>query len=323
MDALFQFGIRITLALQTLSPALDGFMEAASFLGRIEFFLVLIPFIYWTVDRRIGVRTLLILIYADFVTASFKLFLHQPRPYWLGGVKELSTEVNYALPSSHASSSASVGGYFITRSKENWLRILIGAIILLIGISRLYLGVHYPHDVLFGWLVGFAVLWGITKWNERVSDWLKSKSLAFQIGLGFIDSILIFLIGLLIRFTISGTPDPASYSSFSADARSVTHFFTLGGALFGTTTGYALMRQYARFGATGTWGIRLVRYAVGIIGLLALFYGLDTLFASIAPDETGLGYALRYIRYSIATLWATFLAPWLFLKLKLAESGDK
>ena len=323
MDALFQFGIRITLALQTLSPALDSFMEAASFLGRIEFFLVLIPFIYWTVDRRIGVRTLLILIYADFVTSSVKLLLHQPRPYWLGGVKELSTEANYALPSSHASSSASVGGYFITRTKENWLRILIGAIILLIGISRLYLGVHFPHDVLFGWLVGFAVLWGIAKWNERVSNWLKSKSLAFQIGLGFIDSILIFLIGLLIRFIISGTPDPASYSSFSADARSVTHFFTLAGALFGTTTGYALMRQYARFEATGTWGIRLVRYAVGIIGLLALFYGLDTLFATIAIDESPFGYTLRYIRYGTATLWATFLAPWLFLKLKLAESGDK
>ena len=319
MDTLFQFGIRITQALQTLSPALDGFMDAASFLGRIEFYLVLIPFIYWTIDRRIGVRTLLILIYADFVGAAFKLLFHQPRPYWLGNVKELTVEPSYGIPSTHASDSIAVGGYFITRTKEIWLRILISAIILLIGISRLYLGAHFPHDVLFGWFVGLVVLWAVAKWGEQVRNWLKSKSLSFQIGLGLIDSLLIILIGLLIRLIISGTADPVSWSSFTTDSRSITHFFTLGGALFGTVTGYALMRQFARFESSGIWVKRVTRYGVGIIGLLLLYYGLDTLFAAFAPDETVLGYALRYIRYSIATLWATFLAPWLFIKLKLAE----
>ena len=88
MDTLFQFGFQIIQALQTLSPALDGFMDSVSFLGRIEFFLVLIPFVYWTIDRRIGVRTLLLLIHADFLNSSLKLLLHQPRPYWLGEVKE-------------------------------------------------------------------------------------------------------------------------------------------------------------------------------------------------------------------------------------------
>ena len=322
MDALFQFGIRITQSLQTLSPALDGFMNAVSFLGRIEFFLVFIPFIYWTIDRRIGVRTLLILIYANFLNTSLKLLFHQPRPYWLGNVKELTIEPTYGIPSSHASSSISVGGYLITRIKENGTRVVIGVIILLIGISRLYLGAHFPHDVLFGWLVGLAVLWAIAKWGEQVIGWLRSKSLSFQIGIGFANSLLIILIGLLIRLIISGTPDPASYSSFSADARSVTLFFTLSGALFGTASGYALMRQFARFESTNIWRIRLIRYAVGIVGLLLIYYGLDVLFAMIAPDESALGYILRYIRYTLATLWATFLAPWFFIKLKLAGSQD-
>ncbi len=321
MDALFQFGIRITQSLQTLSPALDGAMNGFSFLGRIEFYLVLIPFIYWTMDRRVGVRTLLLLIHADFLNSSLKLLLHQPRPYWLGEVKELTIEPTYGIPSSHASTTMTVGGYLITRTKENGLRVVISIIILLVGISRLYLGAHFVHDVLAGWLLGFVVLWALTKWGEQISGWLRSKSLSFQIGIGFIDSLLIILVGLWIRLMISGTPDPASYSSFSADARS-THFFTLSGALFGTASGYALMRQFARFESTGTWTIRLTRYAVGIVGLLLLFYGLDTLFATIAPDESAAGYALRYIRYSIATLWATFLAPWLFIKLKLAVSQD-
>jgi hypothetical protein len=82
------------------------------------------------------------------------------------------------------------------------------------------------------------------------------------------------------------------------------------------------MRRYARFDAKGTWGKRVTRYVVGVIGLLLLYLGLDVLFAAIAPDETALGYILRYLRYTTITFWATFLAPWVFLKTNLAEPED-
>jgi hypothetical protein len=114
-------------------------------------------------------------------------------------------------------------------------------------------------------------------------------------------------------------PDPASYSSYSADARTVTHFFTVAGTAFGTISGYALMRQYANFDAKGGWSKRVARYLVGIVGLLIIYYGLDIFFASITPDETTLGYFLRYLRYTLVTIWATFLAPWVFLKTRLAK----
>jgi hypothetical protein len=56
MEALQQLGISLTQALQTLSPSLDGLMIFFTFLGRIEFYLLLIPFIYWTMDKRMGMR---------------------------------------------------------------------------------------------------------------------------------------------------------------------------------------------------------------------------------------------------------------------------
>ena len=319
MDALYQFGIRLIQSIQVLSPALDGIMNGFSFLGRIEFYLVFIPFIYWAVDRRIGVRTLLILIYTDFIASSFKLLFHEPRPYWIGDVKPLSAETSYGIPSSHSSNSLAVGGYLITRVKENWLKWLIGIVVFFIAFSRLYLGVHFPQDVLFGWLIGFAVLWAVTKWGKLVRDWLDGKSLSTQIGLGFLDSILIALTGFIIRFIIAGTPDPVEWSQYSTEARTVTQFITLAGAAFGTYAGYALMRKYASFDAKGDWTKRGIRYLVGIFGLLLLYFGLSQLFDLFAVDESVLGYILRYIRYSLATFWATFLAPWIFLKTKLAE----
>ena len=322
MDAIYQFGISLIHSLQTLSPALDGLMQGTTFLGRIEFYLVFIPFIYWSIDRRVGVRALLLLVYTDFVAYSFKQLLHQPRPYWISDVKAMGVEPSYGIPSSHASNTLSVGGYLATKIKKNWFWAFLIILLLLIGISRLYLGLHFPQDVLFGWLVGFAVLWAVAKWESKVRDWLDGKSLSVQIGLGFLDSLFIVLIGFIVRFILKGMPDPASYSSYTADARTITHFFTLSGAAFGTYLGYALMRQFARFNTKGTWGKRVLRYIVGIAGLLLVYYGLSQVFDLFAADESALGYFLRYIRYSFVTLWAIFLAPWVFLKTKLAESED-
>jgi membrane-associated phospholipid phosphatase len=150
MNALYQFGINLIQVLQTFSPALDGFMNGLTFIGRVEFFLVFIPIIYWSIDRRIGVRALLLLIYTEFVAYSFKQLLHQPRPYWIGDVKALSLEPSYGIPSSHASNTLSVIGYLAFRIKRNWFWWFTGILLILIGVSRLYLGVHFPQDVLFG-----------------------------------------------------------------------------------------------------------------------------------------------------------------------------
>jgi len=319
MEALQQFSISLIQALQTLSPSLDGVMNFFTFLGRIEFYLLIIPFIYWTIDKRLGMRTLLFLIAIDVVVASFKLLFHQPRPYWIGGVRELSEEASYGIPSSHASDSLAVGGYLAHRANKAWFRVLIGIILFFIGVSRLYLGVHFLHDVLFGWLIGGIILWMAIRQADQIANWARSKTLSTQIGTGFAISVGIILLGILIRSLVAGTPDPVSWSSYATEARSITHSFTLAGALFGSIAGYALMRGNGRFRPADNWTKRISGYLVGIIGVLLLYFGLDIAFSLITSDETILGYALRYIRYASATFWMTFGAPWVFLKTRLAE----
>ena len=320
MDALQQLSIGLIQALQTLSPSLDGVMNFFSFLGRAEFYLVIAPFIYWTFDKRLGVRALLILIAIDVVSASFKLLFHQPRPYWIGDVRALAEEASYGIPSSHASDLLAVGGYLAYRAKKTWFSVVMGIILFFIGLSRLYLGVHFLHDVLFGWLIGAIILWIATLRAEQIASWAKSKTLSAQIAIGFVVSGAVIVLGILIRSIISGTPDPASWSSFSTEARSISHSFTLAGALFGSITGYALMRYQANFQPSENWGKRALSYVLGIIGVLLIYFGLDIAFSLIAADETIAGYALRYVRYALATFWVTFGAPWVFLKTRLAEA---
>lgn len=113
MDRLQESGIASILALQQLHPALDGVMNFFTFLGKFEFYLIIIPFIYWTVNKRLGIRLLFLLLTTHFMTSTFKLLFHQPRPYWLGKVLGLAGEPTYGLPSSHTSDSLAVWGYLL------------------------------------------------------------------------------------------------------------------------------------------------------------------------------------------------------------------
>ena len=249
-----------------------------------------------------------------------KQLLHQPRPYWVADIMNLSTETSlYGIPSTHASNTLAVWGFLSYSLRRRWLWISAIVLVLLIGFSRVYLGVHFPHDVVGGWLLGAALLYLFVRGEQRVLPWLQQQSVGLQIGIGFGASVVLILIGLFVGVVISGSPDPEAWAHFATAARSPAHYFTLGGALFGAVAGFVLMLQRAPFDTGGSWGQRGGRFILGMLGLLLLWRGLDVLFALIAADETALGYILRYIRYAATTLWATFGAPWMFLRVKLAH----
>ena len=322
MNPVYDSGIQFIQVLQTLSPVLDGLMKFFSFLGTIEFYLLLIPFLYWVVSASFGFRVLLLLIGTDFLGIFFKQLLHQPRPYWVGDVQALAEETSYGIPSTHASDSLAVWGYLAYWLNKAWLWALTGVVALLIGISRMYLGVHFPTDVLGGWVLSLVAIFLIVKGEVWLSPLLKKQSVSGLIGIGFLASILMLLVGWLVGLLIASSPDPVEWAEYSTQARGISHYFTLAGAFFGMVAGYTLMRRYAAFETKGSWAKRIGRYLLGIAGVLVIYLGLDVLFGMAAADETTLGLGLRYIRYAAVTFWAMFGAPWIFLKLNLAEPGE-
>lgn len=96
---------------------------------------------------------------ASILNASLKSMLHRPRPEL---VPHLAMVSNASFPSGHAMISAAI---YLTigammaetqprRSARIFLMSFAGLLVLLIGISRIYLGVHWPSDVLAGWCLG-------------------------------------------------------------------------------------------------------------------------------------------------------------------------
>jgi membrane-associated phospholipid phosphatase len=319
MDGIYQIGIALIQWLQGASPALDGFMKAITFLGTIEFYIIFIPVLYWCVDQKLGLRVLFLLILADFMASYFKQLLHQPRPYWIGDVKALGLEPTYGIPSSHASNTLAVWGLIADRIKKSWMWVFTVLLLFLIGLSRLYLGVHFPQDVLGGWLLGLVMLLVFLNYEVPFLDWWTQKTVSTRIWLGFLLSMALILIGLLVLALISGVQDPPEWASFATEARDPSYYLTLGGFTFGAVAGVTLMQEHASFKMEGSVLQRVGRYALGIIVLFALYLGLDVLFALFAPDASLAGYVLRFIRYASVSFWAIFGAPWVFVKTGLAE----
>jgi len=325
MNGVFDLGIKVVLALQGLGGWLTAPMQFFSFLGTEQFFLVLLPALYWCVSESVGLQVGVMLLLSTTVNDALKLALHGPRPYWYSpSVKQLATETSFGVPSGHAQISAGVWGVMAAGLKKGWAWLVAGIVVFLIGLSRMYLAVHFPHDVLVGWLVGGLLLWLVLRFWSPAAAWLNGLSLGRQVLAAFLASLVMILVELVpyLWLKLSGWQPPQAWAAYAGQAVTLSGAFTAAGVFFGLTSGLAGMRPLGGFSAAGSLWKRILRYLLGLVGVLVFYLGLDLLFGLIVPDgEAALPYLLRYVRYALVGAWLTFGAPWLFVRLGLAEKA--
>lgn len=137
-------------------PVLDTIFLFFTTIGNVEYILpitlVLIAYLLYTKQRLYALIVLFGMGGAAAANIILKLLFHRDRPtFW----QSLITETGYSFPSGHAMLSAALILCIIAivwRTKYRWLAIIVGAVVvIMIGLSRLYLGVHYPTDIIAGW----------------------------------------------------------------------------------------------------------------------------------------------------------------------------
>lgn len=322
MDAILQWGLEVIRQVQVLwPPAFKAPMQVFTFLGQEEFFLLLMPLLFWCVDKWAGANLAFVLILSGYFNNLFKTIFHTPRPYWLDKSLQLSTESTFGLPSGHAQNAVAVWGYVASRLRKAWGWIAVLVLIALISFSRLYLGVHFPTDVLGGWIIGAALLAAYTAIQPRFSPWFAAQRLGLQLALAVaVPLAALGLYGLATLIFVSGAPayDTTLYNLGLAAGREGA--FTSAGMLLGGGVGLILEGRYVRFTVAGPLWKRAVRYGVGIIGVLAVWAGLKAVFPS-EPEILGL--ILRTVRYTMLILWAVWLWPLIFVRLGLAEHESR
>jgi len=285
------WGIALILWLQQFHPTLDLPFRAVTFVGDELFFLLFLPLVYWCLDRRTGARVTLLFLISTYVNALAKMFAHQPRPALYDTRVWAYSDVGGSggFPSGHAQNTLAVWGYLAVKARRTWMWIVAGLLMVLVPLSRLYLGVHFPHDLFGGYVIGALLLYVYLQWGERVERWLARQSLGVQLAL-----VAVFSIPLMFIFP-------------SEDG------VTGGATLLGMGVGFVVQARWIGFEVDGVLWRRVLRYGLGVVVIVGLWGGLRAVFAGLEP-----ALFFRFIRYTLIGFWGGAGAPWVFVRLGLA-----
>ena len=325
MSPLFEWGIPIIEWFQGLGDGLLPIMKFFTFLGTENFYLLIMPSFLWCIDSALGFRVGLILLTSGTLNATLKLAFGLPRPYWVSDkVSAFSSDKYFGAPSGHAQNAVTLWGRLAAGLGRTWITVGAIVLILAISVSRLYLGVHFPTDVLAGWIVGGIILILFLKLEAPVKDWLSRKNVSGQIFVVILFSLSLLALGLIVSAIVSGREVPLEWSDKAAAAfpdaepispTDIDAFVSTSAVLLGLGSGGVLLFSWGGFNAGGPYLKRLLRFLVGVAGVVIIYFGLRWIFPS---EPSLLGHILRFIRYALVGFWISYPAPKLFVKLKLA-----
>ena len=271
-------------------PWATTFFKTVSFTGSEYFFVAIIAIGYWAYDRRLSRQVAILLLVTAVSNYWLKIIIRNPRPpssLWLPGV----TAKNYSLPSGHTQSSTVIWGWIGVKTRRKQVQIILAGLVFLVGLSRVYLGVHWLGDVLAGWIVGAFMVGVFKRFEERVFTVVDSER--FDIGVAVFGALSMVGVEYLSPFGVG------------------TNFGSLGGLMIGVGIGFLLERRYIQYerDEASLWRLFL-RVVLGLGLVILVMVGLSGLL------PTGV-YWLRSFRYALVAVTALFIWPFLFTRLKL------
>ena len=282
------------------TPILNALFLILTISTEVPVIILLTAITYWCINKKYGHKLLFTLIPNIVINTGIKEFVKAPRPIGIAGIESLRTQTatGYSFPSGHTQTATTFWTSLMIIFKKKWTYILGTIIILGVGISRLYLGVHWPVDVIFGWIFGIVFTVIFAKLFDIVDE-SKNYKLLFFVLIPFI--LFIFIV------------------------KSESYIKILG-LLLGLIIGYIIEDKFIKFKTINDYKNEedsnynvnnnknyivkcAYRFILGIITLGILYLVLDY----VMPDNA----ILSSIKYLIVSLYAIAGVPALFKVVKL------
>lgn len=292
----FEWEVALMQGLQAFAgPVLTKVMTFFTLFGEEYFMVGLLGYLYWSHNKEWGKK-----VGVGFVTAltlgpMIKNVALRRRPYMdnpsircliapdQGSDLFDPAQMGFSLPSLHASDTISIFGGTAFCAKKRPFTIISIVIILLVGTSRVFMGVHYPTDVLAGWLLGAAVLFVMRRVQEKTQNYL----------------LLAAVLGALML--------PGWFYCSSND------FYTSYGILLGVLLGFAFEEKAVHFAPARGAAEKALRTAGGLVLFLALGALLKLPFpAALLESSTLAAFLIRAARYFVSTFTVIALYPMTF-----------
>ena len=257
--------------------------------------VAVIGFLYWCYDKRFGRFVGLNVLVGLVLNPMIKNVFVRRRPYFdspeikcLKPVDKSADIYNiaaqeYSFPSGHSVNAVGVYGSAAVFGKKKYLAVIAVVLSLLIGVSRFCLGVHYPTDVLAGWLLGLVIIIAVSRLQRR-----------------FNDPRLFY--GLLLLITL-----PGFFYCKSAD------YYSGYGMLLGFVLGVQAEQKFVNFDNTRN----PLRSVLRVLGGVAVFFGLNTLLkmpfsSDFLNSGTVPAFLVRTLRYALVIFADIAVYPLLF-----------
>lgn len=324
MDQIWPIEITIIQFLQSLGDWIVEPMRMITFLGSEQFFIIVLPVILWCVDYGLGLRIGLILVSSGQIFCMLKVALHSPRPFWFSAnIQAYSLETSFGMPSGHAMNVMSIFGLFAAGVKRKWVTWVCAIAIFLVGLSRLFLGMHFISDVLAGWLLGGLLLFCFIRFGNKLTGWFLKQSIRNQYLIVILSAFFWLVLSYLPYFSATDWQIPPEWvqnairygENARPDPYSISGIYTNVGIWLGMGLGGVWLHHRGGFNANGTGMQQLIRFVIGLIGTVILWMGLDKIF----PDGSSLlALAFRLVRYTLVGFWVTGGAPEIFIRIKAA-----
>jgi len=302
------FQLDILMYLQSIrNELLTGIFTFFTICTEVPVITVLTAMLYWCINKKAGQRILFALAGSLNINVAVKNIVKMPRPIGTKGLISLRTQTatGYSFPSGHTQTATTFWTSMITQFKNIWIYIIGILMILGAGISRLYLAVHWPMDVIVGWILGIILSILFIKLFDYIDN---SKNYYILVIIMLIFGVCTYfvggedfykLFGLYSGFALGYMED--TYISFSTENKQRKNIFSKSTSKIEGTKG------------------KILRFIIGIISLLIvylIFKNIENTFM-IGKNEEIIN-IFKYLKYTIIVFWGVAIAPALFKLFKLA-----
>ena len=285
------------------NPALDAFFAAVTHAGEETLFIVFGMLLFWCVSKKHGYYLLLVSFAGTIINQFLKLWFRIPRP-WVRDPEFTIVEsaraeaTGYSFPSGHTQMSVGMYGSLARSFAHPIVRCVCIALCVLVPFSRMYLGVHYPSDVLVSVAIALILVFALHPLVMRAVDEPKRMRRIFAVLAAMTAAHLLF---------VHLYPFPADIDMHNYES-SVKNGFTMLGCLLGLWVTYEADTRYIRFSTEGSLRVQAVKLIVGFALLMgiraALKAPLRALFAGSLFSDC--------VRYFIMVVFAGCIWPLTF-----------
>ena len=289
------------------NPVCDAFFSVITLLGEETAFMAVAIIVFWCFSKFQGYFLLITGFIGTVVNQFLKMIFRIPRPWVkdsnftiVESAKEAAS--GYSFPSGHTQSSVTLFGGVARANKNKTLRIIMIAICVLVPLSRMYLGVHTPLDVVVSIAVSLLLIFGGYKVFELAKD--SDKVMYIIIG------ALTLLVVAFIIFVYAYPFPQEVYSEANIhnleSARK--NAYTMLGCVAGLWVIYPVEKKYVKFEVSAVWWAQILKVIIGLAIIIlikeVLRYPIDFIF-----NDHLIG---RSVRYFLIVVTAGVIYPLTF-----------